>query len=134
LCTRVGSGLHAATRAGPGHDESQALEPGPGLLWVNHQTSVATPYRATTGAQPPELAGPRVKEPSRFRWWWACFLIGNLLWNIAARLIVGQSSFGSRQSALSLDLVAQVVLIAAVVSFIGVLSSITRNLRRRASA
>jgi hypothetical protein len=93
-------------------------------------------YRATTSTHPQEqeLPEPGVKDPSRFGWWWACFVIGNLLSNITASLIVGQTDLGSPQVALSLDLITQLILIAAAVLFIGVLSSITANLRSRATA
>ena len=91
-------------------------------------------YRATSGAQPQELSEPGVKDPSRFRWWWACWLISNLLSNITFRLLLGNPGLGPLQTALSLDVFSQVLQIAAAVLFMGVLNSITRNLRRRARA
>jgi hypothetical protein len=91
-------------------------------------------YRATAGAPPQEPPVPRAPAPSPLRWWWVCFVIGNVLSNLSARLMVGLTDFGSQQLSLGLDLVSQLFLIAAAVLFIAVLGLITTNLRRRASA
>jgi hypothetical protein len=90
-------------------------------------------YRATTSSQPQEQPRVRVKCPERFGWWWGCFLFGGFLSEFAAQMVRKGADFGQIQTALSLNLIGQVSLIAAAVLFIGVLSSITRNVSARAS-
>ena len=88
-------------------------------------------YRATAGERPQEQPAARVKYPVRFRWWWACWLVGNLLSYIALSLAPDDPDFGELRTAVSLDLVIEVIMIAAAVLFAGVLRSITTNLWRR---
>lgn len=84
-----------------------------------------------TSAQPQDLPGERVRCPNHFRWWWGCFLLGNLLSNVGAALMRAKPGLGQLQAALTVDLLSQLSFVAAAVLFIGVLRSITRNLWRR---
>jgi hypothetical protein len=88
-------------------------------------------YRATASAEPPEQPAASVRYPARFRW--ACWLVGNLLTSIAVRLAPDDPDFGELRTAVSLDLVIEMIMIAAAVLFVAVLRSITSNLWRRAN-
>ena len=93
-------------------------------------------YRASAGVQPHEPPDARGKYPKGFLRWWGCFLLGlgATTWNVAARYVLALPDVAQLRIAVSLDLVAQVLMIAAAVLFIGVVSSITSNLWRRASS
>jgi len=91
-------------------------------------------YGATTDPNPEMRPDRRrtLEYPRRLRWWWATFVLGNMLANVAARPVADDAGLGHLKTAVSLDMISQAILIAAAVLFIGVLSSITSNLRRRA--
>ena len=88
-------------------------------------------YRATVGAQPQEQPGASMRYPALFRWWWGCWLVGNLLASIALGSAADHPDFGQLRTAVSLDLVIEVIMIAAAGLFVAVLRSITSNLWRR---
>jgi heme/copper-type cytochrome/quinol oxidase subunit 2 len=90
-------------------------------------------YRATTSPPSSEQHDPHVAYPACFAWWWACLLLASILTNMADRLMTGDPDLGQLRTAVSLDLISQVILIAAAVLFIRVLRSITTNLWRRAN-
>jgi Domain of unknown function (DUF4328) len=94
-------------------------------------------YRATASTQPPDRHVANVTCPARIRWWWAFWLMGNLLSNIAfmsAMSAPNNPDAGWERTAVTLNLVIAVTMIVAAVLFIGVLRSITSNLWRCANA
>jgi hypothetical protein len=91
-------------------------------------------YWATVSLQPLERPDASEECPARFGFWWVCFLLGNILSNIAAQIAWNDPDAARLRTSLIVDLVAEVISIAAAVSFIGVLRSITSNLWRRANA
>ena len=91
-------------------------------------------HRATASAQPEGQPDASVKCPTRFRWWWACWLIGNWLSNSAFMYAKDEPSVSELRTAVSQDLVIEVIMIAAALLFIGVVRSISSNLWRRANA
>jgi Domain of unknown function (DUF4328) len=81
-----------------------------------------------------QLPVPDTKIPACFGWWWVCYLLGSGLTNIAERLVTDDADLGLIQVSVGLDLVSQLILIAAALLFMGVLRSITINLSCQASA
>jgi Domain of unknown function (DUF4328) len=99
----------------------------PGICLVRPLQLMRNLYLATAGRP-----GLRVRCPSYFTWWWACFLIGNVLTSplTAPRQ---HSSSSERQIAIGLDLVGQLLLVAASWVFVIVLGSITSQMGRWSS-
>lgn len=105
--------------------------------WLIPFISLVRPFQVVrdlylaTRPQPQNLHAERIRCPDQFRWWWGCFILGNLLANFSAALMRGNPGMGQIQAGLGLDVVSQTIRIAAAVLFIGVLRSITGNLWRR---
>jgi hypothetical protein len=102
--------------------------------WLIPIISLVRPFQlfrdlyAATSAPPPDRGDTRVTCPVHFRWWWGCFMLGNLLANIAFSLLRGDPGFGRIQASLTVDVFSQLSLVAAAVFFAGVLRSVTSNL------
>ena len=102
-------------------------------LMRNLYLATAGTRLATTYARTQERPRSQVRCPSCFTWWWACFLIGNTLTSPLFTSLNQKSSFSERQNAITVDLVGQVLLIAAAWFFVTVLGSITSQMERCSS-
>ncbi len=107
--------------------------------WLVPVVSVWRPYQllrdlylATAGAPAPDRPGARARCPNSFRWWWLCFLTGNVLARVSGRMITDGSSLAQIEGKLAVVVVSQLLLIAAAVLFIGMIRLISSNLWHRA--
>jgi len=92
-------------------------------------------WRASDPALPANVAGGWRERPvpGLLHAWWALFLIGNAVSNVAARMITGAETAAARQSASTWMLLSDAVLLAGAVLGILVVRAVTSRQESRAA-